>query len=288
METGQLKLLKETLDDIKHQNGVEFWYGREIFQILGYSNWDNFKPVIERAKNACKNSGGEESEHFIDQVLVNKESGKEYNDVKLTRFACYLIAINGDTKKEEIAFAQAYFITQTRKIELLQQNMNNLQRIDSREKLKITEKDFSDMLYARGVDGQGIGTIRAKGDKALFGGENTSDIKNRLGIPKKTPLADHLPNITLKAKDFATAMTSENARKKNLTGEETITKEHVSNNESVRRVLVEGGIYPEKLPIEENVKEIEKKHRKELKEMRLKHQKELKEASIQKNERVED
>lgn len=288
MENGQLKLLKETLDDIKHENGVEFWYGRELFSLLGYSNWDNFKPVIERAKNSCKNSSGNELEHFINTVLINKENGKEYGDIKLTRFACYLIAINGDTKKEEIAFAQAYFITQTRKIELLQQNMNDLQRIDSREKLKITEKDFSDMLYTRGVAGQGIGAIRAKGDRALFGGESTSDVKNRLGISKSTPLADHLPNITLKAKDFATAMTSENTRKNNLIGEEKITKEHISNNESVRSVLTKGGIYPEKLPVEENIKKIEDKHRKELKEMQLKHQKELKEATQQKNKEIKE
>ena len=251
MEERQLKLLYKTLDDIRHENGQEYWYARELSPLLGYLRWENFETAINRAKEACKNSGGSVEKHFRDATnmsIVGNEAKRPISDIKLTRYACYLIAANGDPRKEEIAFAQAYFITQTRRFEIMEQRMAELERIDAREKLRITEKEFQDMAWSRGVDGAGISQIRAFGDIALFG-RSTDDMKSKLGITKKEiPLADSLPTVTLKAKDLATAMTNENTRKKNLQGKPPILKEHFENNRNVREALVKTGIYPEELP----------------------------------------
>jgi DNA-damage-inducible protein D len=271
MESGQLKILYVTLDDIRHvdENGLEYWLGRELYVVLGYPKWDKFVPVIERAKIACMNSGGSSENHFqticsTDKTLNSVISG---DDIKLTRYACYLIAVNGDPKKQEIAFAQAYFITQTRRFEVLEAKMEEYARLNSRDKLIITEKEFGDFAIARGVDGKGIGMIKSRGDQELFGGTNTKDMKASLGIPENKPLADFLPNITLKAKDLATAMTTENAKRKNLMGLVPIGREHVVNNQNVREALVKNGIYPESLPVAEDIKLIQKRHEKERKEI---------------------
>jgi len=281
MESKQLKLLFQTLDDIRHQNGIDFWFARELFPLLGYSRWESFESVIERAKEACSNSGGNVKDHFQDvtkMVKLGSDARRQTPDIKLTRYACYLIAINGDPRKEQIAFAQAYFITQTRKIEVLQQKMIELERIDSREKLVVTEKEFSALLYYRGVSGKGIGIIRSYGDRVLFGGKSTDEMKKNLGISKKDPLADFLPNVTLKAKDLATAMTTENTRAKNLNGMDPILNEHISTNKSVREALVKSNIHPEKLPASEDIKKIKSRHKKELRELQKRQQKELLEA----------
>jgi len=282
MEQGQLELLAKTLDDIKHQNGVEFWYARELFSILGYSRWDSFEPVIRRAKEACENAGGSISDHFQDvtkMVKIGSEAQRETQDIKLTRYACYLVTINGDPRKEEIAFAQAYFVTQTRKVEILQERMAELDRIDAREKLKVTEKEFSNMAFSRGVDSKGIGEIRAKGDEALFGGKTTDEMKRKLGVSARKPLADHLPNVTLKAKDLATAITIEKTRQENLSGKNEIRNEHITSNTNVRGALTKTGIYPESLPPAEDIKKIESKHRKETKALQKKQKEELEKAS---------
>jgi len=257
MEQQHLQLLAKTLDDIKHQNGVEYWFARELFSILGYSRWDSFEPVLRRAKDACSNSGESVVNHFQDltrMVEIGSDAQRSLVDIKLTRYACYLITINGDPRKEQIAVAQAYFVTQTRSIEMLQKRMEELERIDAREKLKITEKDFSDMLFSRNVDGVGMGEIRAKGDSALFGGRTTEEMKQQLNIKHKQPLADYLPNVTLKAKDLATAMTIEKTRKDNLMGKQIILNEHIVNNKNVRTALVNTNIYPESLPAAEDIK----------------------------------
>jgi DNA-damage-inducible protein D len=281
MESKQLKLIFQTLDDVRHQNGQEYWYARELFPCLGYSKWENFLPVIQKAKEACKNSGSSMDDHFLDvQKMVTLGSGgnREIPDIKLTRYASYLIAVNGDPRKQEIAFAQAYFVTQTRKFELMEKRMEELERLDAREKLKITEKEFGALAFARGVDGRGIALIRSRGDEELFGKKKTEDMKKRLGVSNDKPLADVLPTVTLKAKDLATAMTTENARKKNLYGLVPIGKEHVANNQSIREALVKSDIYPENLPAGENIKAIEARHRKELKALQIKQKKELEQA----------
>lgn len=278
MQQGHLELLTKTLDDIKHQNGVEFWYARELFPILGYSRWGSFEPVLKRAKESCVKSGGNLLDHFQDltkMVEIGSEAKRETTDIKLTRYACYLITINGDPKKEQIAFAQAYFVTQTRSIELLQQRMAELERIDAREKLRVTEKEFSDMVFSRNVDGSGIGEIRARGDKALFGGKTTNDMKQKLGVGQKQPLADYLPNVTLKAKDLATAITMEKTRQNNLSGKGAILNEHIVSNQNIRKALIDTNIYPENLPAAEDIKKIETKHRKEMKDLQKKQKEEL-------------
>lgn len=228
MESNQLQTLYKTFEDIKHtENGVEFWYARELYPLLGYTRWDNFDTTLQRAKEACKNAKSSVEDHFLHvqkMAKIGLDLEKTIDDIKLTRYACYLITLNGDPRKKEIAFAQAYFVTQTRKMEVLEQRMAELERISSREKLKITEKDFSTLVMSRGVDGRGLGEIRSFGDQALFGGKSTDTMKKRLGVDPSKPLADFLPDITLKAKDLATAMTSENTRRKNLQGKGSILR----------------------------------------------------------------
>ncbi len=284
MDSGRLQVLYKTLDDIRHQNGVEYWYASELQPLLGYKNFASFDPVIKKAIESCKKSEGDPSVHFL-EIEIEKE-GKKVLDTKLTRYACYLIAINGNPKIEEIAFAQAYFVAQTRRIEALQEKMLELERLSAREKLKYTEKDFATMAVSRGVEGRDIGTIKSFGDKALFGGSSTDEMKRKLKADQKRPLADFLPNVTLKAKDLATAMTTENARTKGLYGKGKILDEHVSSNRNVRKALTDSGIYPESLPAAEDIKKIESKHRQELKELEKekkalekKHQKELEDAA---------
>lgn len=282
MEVVQLKILFQTLDDVRHQNGEEYWLARELYPCLGYAKWENFLPVIEKAKEACKNTGGSVHDHFLDvqkKVELGSGSVREISDIKLTRYASYLIAVNGDPRKHEIAFAQAYFVTQTRKLEVMHQRMQDLERLDAREKLKITEKEFGAIIFSRGVDGKGIGLIRSRGDEELFGKRKTELVKKQMGVANSKSLADVLPTVTLKAKDLATAMTTENTRQKNLYGLTAIGKEHVQNNQSVRSALVKSGIYPEKLPPAEDIKRIEARHRKELKELQKKQKLELDQAT---------
>jgi len=268
METIHLKVLYKTLDEIKHvENGVEFWYARELYPILGYTKWENFETAINRAKEACEKSGNEAISHFPGArkiVKMGMDLEKEVDDIKLTRYACYLTALNGDPRKEEIAFAQAYFVTQTRRIEVIEQKMAELERLSVREKLTLTEKEFAAMAFSRGVDGRGLAEIRSFGDKALFGGKTTDDMKKRLGVVKTKPLADFLPDVTLKAKDLATAMTTANTHRKDLQGKGGILNEHVTSNTSVRGALVKTGIYPESLPSAEDIKKIKTRHKKEM------------------------
>lgn len=281
MEQRQLQILYSTLDDIRQKNGIEFWYARELYPILGYSRWESFQTPIQKAKESCETSGGRVEDHFHNIERVSKvgmDMEKKIPDVKLTRYACYLIALNGNPQKEEIAFAQAYFITQTRKMEVLTERMEELERLDARTKLKITEKEFSGMLIGRGVEKDGIGRVRNKGDQALFNYSN-EEMKERLGVPPKRALADFLPNVTLKAKDLATAMTIDGTRRKNLNGEREMTHEHVSNNTNVREALTKSDIYPEALPPAEDIKKLEGKHRKEMRALQKQQQAELKEAA---------
>jgi len=267
----QLKLLAQTLDDIRHQNGNEYWYARDLWQLLGYTRWGNFLPAIERAKDSCRTSEFVVENHFLGvKKMVDLGSGsqREIDDYKLTRYACYLIAQNGDPRIPEIAFSQMYFAMQTRKQEVLEKNIEEIERLVSRQKLGETEKEFAKTIYERGVDSRGIGEIKSAGDTALFGGHNTLRMKQRLGIKNsRKPLADVLPTVTLKAKDLATEMTTVNTKKKELRGVRPIKFEHIKNNTNVRKALVDTDIYPEKLPAAEDVRKIESRHRKQKKEL---------------------
>ncbi len=241
--------------------GVECWSARELQNLLGYSKWENFEKVIQKAKDACKNAGEEIEYHFPDirkTIPMPKNAEKEIDDILLTRYACYLIAQNGDSRKQEIAFAQNYFAVQTRKAELVEQRLLAYERVKAREKLSQTEKQLSGILYERGVDSQGFATIRSKGDQALFN-LNTQMLKRKMGIPESRPVADFLPTISIKAKDLAAEMTGLNVQNKDLKGQSKIEKEHIDNNKAVRNMLTQRGIVPEDLPPAEDVKKLQRK-----------------------------
>lgn len=274
MEKDKLIALKSSFDEIANtilddETTVEYWRARDLMPLLGYSRWENFNNAIQRAMESCETSGINVSDHFRDvtkMIELAKGAQREVPDYMLTRYACYLIAQNGDPRKDEIAFAQSYFAIQTRKQELIEDRIQLIQRIEARDKLKESEKRLSQNIYERGVDDKGFARIRSKGDQALFGGKTTQDMKDRYGI-KSGPLADRLPTLTIAAKNLATEMTNYNVEQNDLRGEYNITSEHVQNNRSVRSMLGQRGIKPEDLPPAEDIKKLERRVKSEEKKL---------------------
>ncbi|TVZ56372.1 DNA-damage-inducible protein D [Lutibacter sp. Hel_I_33_5] len=251
------------------ENEIEFWFARDLQQLLGYSEWRNFQKVIIKSKVACETTNNLISNHFVDvnkMVSLGSGSEREIQDIMLTRYACYLIAQNGDPRKESIAFAQNYFAMQTRKFELIEQRIKDWERLQARQKLTLSEKDLSELIYEKTGNDRNFGLIRSKGDQALFG-RSTKDMKTKLGIPNNRALADYLPTITIKAKDFATEITVFNTKEKDLRNERSISAEHITNNRSVRKILLERGIKPENLPAEEDIKKLERRVNSETKKL---------------------
>ena len=271
MKSKVITTLFKSFEDLRHErNGVEYWHARELQVLLDYTQWRNFVNVIDKAKKACESVNQPTEDHFADvskMVQTGSKAKREIKEIALTRYACYLIAQNGDPGKVEIAFAQTYFAVQTRKQELIEKRLLEVDRVNARQKLTASEKALSQIIFERGVNSRSFAVIRSKGDAALFGGYSTAEMKQKLAVPKSRPLADFLPTLLIKGKDFATELTSHNVVENDLQGDYQITDEHVMNNAEVRKILLRRGVKPEELPAAEDVKKIKRRHDSEQKKL---------------------
>lgn len=272
MDKNKIANLKYKFDELSHidsESGVEYWSARELMPLFGYERWENFHKVVLKTIDSIR-TGQKDVNFYLREVTkmltFGKNSERSVKDYELTRFACYILAQNGDVRKEEIAFAQSYFALQTRKQELIEERLEILHRFEARDKLRQSETQLSKNIYERGVDEKGFGRIRSAGDAALFG-KSTLEMKKQLNVKPNRPLADFLPTLTIAAKNLATEMTNYNTEQNNLYGEPSITDEHIKNNKAVRGMLSERGIKPETLPPAEDIKKLERKVKSEEKKL---------------------
>ncbi|MCL2550221.1 MAG: DNA damage-inducible protein D [Methanimicrococcus sp.] len=265
MKKDEVRQMTKSFDSISQRTpdeNIEFWFARDLMELLDYSRWENFQTVLKKAIISCESTGCDPNDHFRDvtkMVRVGSGAERSVDDFMLTRYACYLISQNGDPRKESIAFAQSYFAIQTRKQELIEDRMRLQERVEAREQLKEAEKTLSQNIYERGVDSAGFGRIRSMGDAALFGGHTTQAMKDKYGIIQTRSLADFLPTLVIAAKNLATEITNYNVIQEDLTKEPAIAAEHIQNNETVRDMLGQRGIKPEDLPPEEDIKKLERR-----------------------------
>ncbi len=267
---AQLHADFESLVQFEEDTGVEFWMARDLQGVLGYTRWENFARVVAKGRTSCKAAGYDEFDHFLDvrkMVPLGSGAEREIDDVMLTRYACYLIAQNGDPSKDAVAFAQTYFAVQTRKQEIIEKRLAEVERLQARKKLTLSEKELSGLIFEKLHNNQSFGRIRSKGDAALFGGRTTRQMKDRLEVPKNRPLADFLPTITIKAKDFANEITTFSIKRDGLSSEGAISDEHVKNNTDVRQLLADRDIRPESLPAAEDAKKVERRLKSEEKRL---------------------
>lgn len=282
METKQISKQFQSFEECKFEfEGAEAWHARDLMKLLGYPTWQHFRPVILRAWEACDKSKPDNSRHFLvgdcsqpwkpnEVFTVNRKNslgGRPSEDVIVTRYGAYLIAMNGDPRKEQVAFAQHYFALATRSFELIQQRMQETSRLEARKQLSETEARFQGVLFEHDVNGKGIARIRSRGDKVLFGGHSTEEMKQKWNVPKSRPLSDFADEVVIVAKQLGAAMTAHNTKVNNIKGEEKITKEHLANNQTIRKGLNERDIYPENLPPEEDIKKVERRHKSEVKKL---------------------
>jgi DNA-damage-inducible protein D len=262
MKTEIIQSLTDTFESSAHfTDDIEYWFARDLQKLLEYTEWRNFLNTVSKAKISCETSGNAIVDHFVDvnkTIDLPKGAKKEIDDIMLTRFACYLIAQNGDPRKEKIAFAQNYFAVQTRKFELIEKRINDWERLMASQKLSLSEKELNQLIFERTKNEKSFAIIRSRGDKALFG-YTTQQMKEKLNVSENRPLADFLPTISIKAKDFATEITVFNSKERNLNSEDGISDEHVKNNKEVRNLLLRRGIKPEELPAEEDIKKLERR-----------------------------
>ncbi|MFD1845329.1 DNA damage-inducible protein D [Arthrobacter flavus] len=267
MEASELSTVSDDLDSIRRsdeETEYEFWFARDLMPALGYTNWESFAKVVEKAQESCRLAGLPEDNHFrqaTKMVAIGSGASRPIEDIMLSRFASYLVAQNGDSKKTQVAVAQAYFAVQTRKMELIEDHIRTVERLEYREQLRLSEKALSDVFAGHGIKGEAFGIIRSKGDRAFFGGQTTQQMKTRYGISKSRPLGDFLPSLTLSAKTLINEMSKYNIDRESLQGESAVTKEHVNNSTTVRDMLGQRGITPEDLPAEEDITKIERKHK---------------------------
>ena len=272
MEQNIIEIVQKSFEEIKitDETWFEFWSARDLMKWLWYKKWQTFEKVIEKAEVACNNSLIESKNHFTDaskMVWLGSWSNRNIKDYFLTRYACYLIAQNWDSRKIEISLAQTYFASQTRKLELAEQEIENNKRLEARKKLAKSEKQIEDTIYSRWIKlPVEFATFKNKKIEALYN-ISIKQLKAKRWIPENRALADFDSEVELKAKDFIYAMTDHNIKEKNIIWKQNLNEELVSNAKETRNTMLKRWIVPEELRAQEDLKLIEKRRIQEVRKL---------------------